>query len=80
MVCFIPINTIKQRALIRTLLRSTHLEKVTEHLRNRITNKMTLKDIVDAFDVVKEYYDSEIINRAQAVLLYQKHKYQYKFN
>lgn len=31
------------------------------------------------FDIVKEYYDDKIINRAKNVLLYQKHKYQYMF-
>lgn len=47
-----------------------------DHLELSFTNK----DIDDVFDMVKEYYDSEIINRAKTVLLYQKHKYQYIFN
>lgn len=63
------------------------MEKVAEYLRNTITDKMTVKDIVDIFEnvcqpmneIVKEYYDDKIINRAKNVLLYQKHKYQYMF-
>lgn len=51
-----------------------YLEIPQKLYRNQLELLFTNKDIDDSFSIVKEYYDSEIINRAKTILLYQKHK------